>query len=129
MCKKRRRDRVRGHQGHARIHEFLLRIEDVERGSLPDPRLFADNVERNFGGVHLRRGCLDLRFGGVQLSELCTDRSPSLIAVTSRSSRLLTKGFLVLANGGIFSAALVNRDRESSQNGEVRCLRFCGIVS
>ena len=47
---------LRGHQRDARINEFLLRIEDVERGSLPDPRLFADTVERNFGGVHLRCG-------------------------------------------------------------------------
>ena len=28
---------LRGHQGHTRIDEFLLRIEDVERGSLPAP--------------------------------------------------------------------------------------------
>jgi hypothetical protein len=37
---------LRGHQSHARIHQFLLGVEDVERGSLPDPRLFADTVER-----------------------------------------------------------------------------------
>ena len=59
---------LRGHQSHTRIHEFLLRVEDIERGSLPDPRLFTDTVEGDFGGVHLRRGRLDLRLGGVQLS-------------------------------------------------------------
>ena len=56
---------LRGHQSHTRIHEFLLRVEDIERGSLPDPRLFAHTVERNLGGPHLRGGRLDLRLGGV----------------------------------------------------------------
>ena len=27
---------LRGHQSHARIHQFLLRIDDVERCTLPD---------------------------------------------------------------------------------------------
>ena len=35
---------LRGHQSHARVDEFLLCVEDVKRGSLPDPRLFADTV-------------------------------------------------------------------------------------
>ena len=68
---------LRGHQSHAGIDEFLLRIEDVERGSLSDPRLLADTVEGNFGGVDLRRGCLDLRLGGIQLSLALHHRGPS----------------------------------------------------
>ena len=111
---------LRGHQSHARIHQFLLCVEDVERGSLPDPRLFANTVERNFGGVDLRRGCLDLRLGGIQLSPALHHRGPSLIAVDIKIEPLLTKSFLVLANGGIFGAALINRDRELSENRDVR---------
>ncbi len=110
---------LRGHQSHSRIHEFLLRIEHVERGSLPDPRLFADTIERNFGGVHLRCGCLDLCLSGVQLSPALHHRRPRLVAVNVKIEPLLTKRFLVLANGGIFGAALINRDRELSQNGDV----------
>src|SRR6516162_3851577 len=111
---------LRGHQSDARIYQFLLRIENVERGSLPNPRLFADTVERNFRGVHLRGGCLDLRLGGVELSPALHHRSPRLIAVDVKIEPLLTKCFLVLANGGIFAAALINRDRELSQNRDVR---------
>jgi hypothetical protein len=33
---------LRSHQSHARVDQFLLRVEDVKRGSLPDPRLFAE---------------------------------------------------------------------------------------
>jgi hypothetical protein len=55
-----------GDKSHTRM--FLLRVEDVERGSLPDPRLLAHTVERNLGGVYLRGGCFDLRLGGVQLT-------------------------------------------------------------
>jgi hypothetical protein len=111
---------LRGHQSHARIHELLLRVENVERGSLPDPRLFANTVERNFSGVHLRRSRFDLRLGGVQLSPALHHRRPRLVAVDVKIEALLTKRFLVLANSGIFGAALINRDRELSQNGDVR---------
>src|SRR6516162_1531147 len=72
---------LRGDQSHARIHQFLLRIEHVERGSLSDPRLLADTVERNFCGVDLRGGGLDLRLGSVQLSPALHHRGPRLIAV------------------------------------------------
>jgi len=65
-----------------------------------------------FGGVDLRRGCLDLRLGGIQLSLALHHRGPSLIAVDIKIEPLLTKRFLVLANGGIFGAALINRDCE-----------------
>jgi len=51
----------RGHQSHARIHQFL-----------PDPRLFANTAERNFGGVDLRRGCLDLALAASSCRQLCT---------------------------------------------------------
>ena len=111
---------LRGHQSHACIHQFLLCVEDVERGSLPDPRLFANTIERNFGGVDLRRGCLDLRLGGIQLSPALHHRGPRLIAVDVEIEALLPNRFLVLANGGIFSAALINRDRDLSQNRDVR---------
>ena len=73
-----------------------------------------------FGGVDLRRGCLDLRLGGIQLSPALHHRGPSLIAVDIKIEPLLTKRFLVLANGGIFGAALINRDRELSENRDVR---------
>jgi len=43
-----------------------------------------------------------------------------LIAVDVKIEPLLANRFLVLANGGIFSAALVKRDRELAQNGDVR---------
>src|SRR6516164_3644557 len=98
---------LRGDQSYACIHEFLLRIEHVERGSLSDPRLLADTVEGNFGGVHLRGGCLDLRLGGVQLTPALHHRSPRLIAVDINIEALLAKCFLGLANGGIFSATLI----------------------
>ena len=42
---------LRRYQSDARINEFLLRIENIERGALPDPRLFAYAVERNLCGV------------------------------------------------------------------------------
>src|SRR5262249_8367666 len=115
---------LRGDQSHARIHEFLLRIEHVERGSLSDPRLFSHTVEGDFGGVHLRGGCLDLRLGGVQLAPALHHRSPRLIAIDINIEALLAKCFLVLANGGIFSAALIKRDRELSQNGDVGRPKF-----
>ena len=111
---------LRGHQSHARIHQFLLRIEDVERCTLPDSRLFAYAIERNFGAIHLRRGGFDLRFGGVQLAPALHHRSPRLIAIDIEIEPLLAKRFLGLANGGIFSAALINRDRDLSQNRDVR---------
>src|SRR5215469_5454542 len=110
---------LRGDQSDARIYQFLLRIENVERGSLSDPRLLADTVEGNFGGVHLRGGCLDLRLGGVQLAPALHHRSPRLIAVDIKIEALLTKRFLGLANGGIFSAALIKRDGKLSQNRDV----------
>ena len=47
-----------------------------------------------FGGVDLRRGCLDLRLGGIQLSPALHTMAPG--------------------------AALINRDRELSQNRDVR---------
>src|SRR5215468_11690210 len=115
---------LRGHQRHTRIHEFLLRVEHVERGSLSDPRLLPDTVERNFGGVHLRSGCLDLRLGGVQLAPALHHRSPRLIAIDINIEALLAKCFLVLANSGIFSAALIKRDGELSQNGDVGGPKF-----
>src|SRR4029077_21185646 len=83
-------------------------------------RLFADTVERNFGGVYLRGGCLDLRLGGVQLSPALHHRGPGLIAVDVQIEPLLANRFLVLSNGGILGAALINWDRELSQNGDVR---------
>ena len=110
---------LRGDKSYARIHKFLLRIENVERGSLPDPRLFADTVERNFRGVHLGCGCLDLCLGGVQLAPALHHRSPRLIAIDIESEPLLAKRFLGLANGGIFSAALIKRDGKLSQNRDV----------
>ena len=39
---------LRCHQCHAGIHECLLRVQDVERRALPDPRLLAHTVQRNF---------------------------------------------------------------------------------
>jgi hypothetical protein len=45
---------LRGHERGARIHEFLLRIEDVEGGALADPCFFAHAVERDFRARHLR---------------------------------------------------------------------------
>src|SRR5215470_15665197 len=76
---------LRGHQRHTRIHEFLLRVEHVERGSLSGPRL---------------------------------------IAIDINIEALLAKCFLVLANGGIFSAALIKRDRELAQNGDIGRPKF-----
>src|SRR5215469_11879509 len=115
---------LRGDQSDARIYQFLLRIENVERGSLSDPRLLADTVEGNFGGVHLRGGCLDLRLGGVQLAPALHHRSPRLIAVDVKVEALLAKCFLGLANGGIFSAALIKRDGKLSQYGDVGRPKF-----
>jgi hypothetical protein len=84
---------------HARIYQFLLRIEDVERCALPDSRLFAYAIECNFGGIHLRRGGFDLRFSGVQLSPALHDGSTRLIAIDVKIEALLAKRFLGLANG------------------------------
>ena len=83
------------------------------------PRLLADAIERNFGGVHLRCGCLDLRLGGVQLPPALHHRGPRLIAVDVKIEPLLTKRFLGLANGRIFRAALINRDGELAQDGDL----------
>ena len=119
---------LRGHQSHARIHQFLLRIEDVERCTLPDSRLFAYAIERNFGAIHLRRGGFDLRFGGVQLAPALHDGSTRLIAIDVKIETLLAKRFLGLANGRIFGAALVDRNCELSQNGDVGRPKFLRIV-
>src|SRR6516165_9526956 len=113
-----------GHQSHARIHQFLLRIEDVERCALPDSRLFAYAIERNFGGIHLRRGGFDLRFGGVQLSPALHDGSTRLIAIDVKIETLLAERFLGLANGRIFGTALVDRYRKLAQNGDVRLSQY-----
>ena len=42
-----------GHQRGARLDESLLRSENVERGALTDPGLFAYAVERDLGGSDL----------------------------------------------------------------------------
>src|SRR5271169_2167891 len=52
---------LRGHERGARIHEFLLRIEDVEGSALADPRFFAHAVERDLRARHLRLSGENLR--------------------------------------------------------------------
>ena len=60
-------------QSDARIDQFLLRVEDVKSGSLPDARLFAHAVQRDLCGVYLGRRCFDLRFSGTSsCPQLCT---------------------------------------------------------
>jgi len=68
-------------QRDARVHEFLLRVEHVERCALTDARFLAHAVERDLGGVDLRGRRLDLRFSCVELAPALHHRRPRLIAV------------------------------------------------
>src|SRR5262249_34794579 len=58
---------LRGHQSNARIDEFLLRIENVQRCTLADAGFFTHTVERDLCRIDLRRRGFDLGFGRVQL--------------------------------------------------------------
>ena len=40
---------LRGDERNARVHQFLLGVEHVERRPLSDPRFLAHAVERDFG--------------------------------------------------------------------------------
>src|SRR5581483_1812789 len=53
-------------QRDARIHQFLLRVENIEGGALSHPRLLAHAVERDLGGLHLRLRRLNVRFGRIE---------------------------------------------------------------
>src|SRR5262249_12229939 len=57
---------LRGHQSNARIDEFLLRIENVQRCTLADAGFFTHTVERDLCRIDLRRRGFDLGF------QLCT---------------------------------------------------------
>jgi len=52
---------LRRHERDARVHEFLLRVEDVERRALADARFLTNAVERDLGRGDLRLRGLDLR--------------------------------------------------------------------
>ena len=51
---------LRADQRHARVDQFLLRVEHVERGALADTRFLAHAVERDFRRLHLRLRRLDI---------------------------------------------------------------------
>ena len=55
-------------QRHACVDQFLLRVEDVERGALADTRLFAHAVERNFRRLHLRLRRIDIGLRCLELA-------------------------------------------------------------
>src|ERR1700676_2856770 len=119
----RRQERVRGHhtvvlrrdQRHARIDQFLLRVQHVERRALTDARFFAHAIERDFGRIHLRGCGFDLRLGGIQLTPALYHCLPRLVAVDVEVEALLPDRLLGLTDRGIFGAALVDRKREHAE--------------
>ena len=59
---------LRGDKRNARVHQCLLCVQDVERGALTDPCLFADTVERDFRRSDLRLRRLHLRLARDKLA-------------------------------------------------------------
>ena len=69
-----------GHQRHPRVHQFLLRVEHVERRALADARFLAHAVERDLGRLHLRLRRLDIGFRRLELAPRLHHVLPHLIA-------------------------------------------------
>jgi len=77
------------HQRNARIDQRLLRVEDVERGSLTCLGLFPNAVQRDFGCRDLRLGGCDLGLAGHQLAPGGDGVGTGLVARLFKNQTLL----------------------------------------
>ena len=98
------------HQRDPRIDQFLLRIEDVERGALADARFLAHAVERDLGGLDLGLRRLDIGLGGIELAPGLHHRLPHLVARGVEIEPPLPERLLGLPDQRIFGAALIERN-------------------
>ena len=73
---------LRAHQIDARIQQFLLRVEHVERRAGTEPRLLPDAVEGQLG-------CANLRLIGADLGQGAIQRLPRLCRGLYRAAHLL----------------------------------------
>ena len=65
---------------NARVHQRLLRVEHVERGTLAGLGFFAHPVQRDLGGRDLRLRGLHLRLAGLQLPPRLHNGGAGLVA-------------------------------------------------
>ena len=114
---------LRNHQRSARIHQFLLRVEDVEGGALADPCFFAYAVERDLRARHLRLSRENLRLGRLQLSPYGGHVRLGSITCGVEIDSLLPDRLLGLANQRIFAATLVDRHAELAEHEGVELLQ------
>jgi len=76
-------------QRNPRIHKRLLRIQDVERCSPPDPRFVPDAIERGLRFRHLFLRRLDLGPSCQQLAPRLHDVGACLVANLFKRRALL----------------------------------------
>src|SRR5579863_10528886 len=105
---------------HAGVDEFLLRVEDVERGTLPNSCFLSHTIKGDRAGIDLRLRGPDLRLGCCELAPALYDRGASLIAVSVQGEALLSKRLLRLTDGSELAATLIDwngqlTDRRSSK--------------
>ena len=101
-----------GDERNPGIHERLLGIEHIERRPLSDPCLFPHAVEGQFRRRHLGLCRFDLAFRSLHGAPGLHDGLPDLIPDDVQLQAGLPKGFLGLADQGIFGSTLVNRNRQ-----------------
>src|SRR5215210_3041299 len=104
---------LRGDEVHAGVEQFLLRVQHVERGALPHPRLLAHARERDLGGLDLGLSGDDLRLSSLQRAPSGDDRGANLLAVDVDFDPSLPDGFLGLTDASVDFAALIDRHRQA----------------
>ena len=106
---------LRRHQRHAGVDQFLLRIEDVERGALTDTSFFSNAVKRGLGGAHLRLGGDDLRLGSFKLAPGLHDQLLGRVTLGIEIHAALAERFLGLTDRRVFRTTLIKRNRDRAE--------------
>src|SRR4051812_35417218 len=97
-------------QCDAGVHQRLLSVQHIERGSLASLGLFANAVQSDFGGSHLRLSRRNLRLAGDELSPGSDGVGTNLVPHLFEIESLLRQAFLGLPYQCVLGAALIDWD-------------------
>src|SRR6516165_919452 len=115
---------LRAHQRHPRVHQFLLRVQHIERGALANARFLAHPVQCDLGRLHLRLRRLDIGFRCIKLPPRLYDVLPHLVARRLKIKPPLPQRLLRLPHQRILRPALIDRDDELGDRGGVKALEL-----